>query len=91
MASGKVNLAQRISRYDDFGILLLEDDTGDRTDAIARELLYRAEDINKRIIRLWMKGEGLQPVSWATLVSVLQDVGLNTLSRDIQQVKCPML
>ena len=87
-ASGKVNLAQRISRYDDFGILLLEDDTGDRTDAIVRELHYRAEDINKRIFRLWMKGEGLQPVSWATLVDVLQDIGLNTLARDIKQVKC---
>ena len=91
MASGKVNLAQRISRYDDFGILLLEDDNGDRTDAIVRELHERAEDINKRIFRLWVKGEGLQPVSWATLVSVLQDVGLNALARDIQQVKFLML
>ena len=45
MASGKVNLAQRISRYDDFGILLLEDDNGDRTDTIVRELHERAEDI----------------------------------------------
>ena len=91
MASDKVNLAEIISRYDDFGILLLKDDTGDRTDAIAKEFHYRAEDINKRIFRLWMKGKGQQPVSWATLVSVLQDIGLNTLSRDIQQVKCPML
>ena len=91
MANGKVNLAQRISRYDEFGILLLEDDNGDRTDAIARELHERADEINKRIFRLWVKGEGLQPVSWATLVSVLQDVGLNALSRDIQQIKCPML
>ena len=87
MANGKVNLAQRINRYDDFGILILEDDNGDRTDAIARELHYGAEDINKRIFRLWVKGEGLQPVSWATLVSVLQDVGLKALARDIEQVK----
>ena len=91
MASGKVNLAQKISRYDDFGILLLEDDNGDRTDAIVRELHERAEDINKRIFRLWVKGEGLKPVSWATLVSVLLDIGLNALARDIQQVKCLML
>ena len=89
MANGRVNLAQRISCFEDFGILLLEDDNGDRIDAIARELNERTEDINKRIFRLWVKGEGLKPVSWGTLVSVLQDVGLNALARDIQEVKCP--
>ena len=94
MGSGKVNvnLAQKIgTSYEDFGILLLEDKNGDRTDAIVRELHERAEDINKRIFRLWLKGEGLQPVSWATLVGVLQDIGLNTLARDIEHAKCPQL
>ena len=90
MASGRVNLAQKIgTAYENFGILLLEDDGGERTDAIIRELDRRAEDINKRIFRLWVKGEGLQPVSWATLVGVLQDMGLNTLARDIQEVNFP--
>jgi hypothetical protein len=90
MASGKVNLAHKIgTKFTDFGILLLEDDNGDRTEAIVRELRDRAEDINKRVFRLWVKGEGLKPVSWATLVGVLQDIGLNTLASDIQQVKCP--
>ena len=88
MANGKVNLAQRIVRYDDFGILLLEDDNGDRIEAIARELHERAEEIIMRIFRLWAKGKGLKPVSWATLVSVLQEVGLMALAEDIQQVKC---
>ena len=92
MGSGNVNLAQKIgTSYEDFGILLLEDNNGDRTDAIVRELHERAEDINKRIFRLWVKGEGLQPVSWATLVGVLQDMGLNTLARDIEHAKCPKL
>lgn len=75
MPSGKVNLAQRISRFDNFGILILKDDYGDHIEAIIRELHKRAEDINKRIFRLWLKG-GLQPVSWATLVHVIQDMGL---------------
>ena len=92
MESGRVNLAQKIgTRYEDFGILLLRDDDGDRTDAIVRELEKRAEDINKRIFRLWVKGEGLQPVSWATLVGVLHDMGLNKLARDVEHVKCPRL
>ena len=92
MASGRANLAQKIgTAYENFGILLLEDDNGDRTDAIVRELHERAEDINKRIFRLWVKGEGLQPVSWATLVGVLQDMGLNALAWDIHEVKFPKL
>jgi hypothetical protein len=90
MASGKVNLAQAIgTKYTSFGILLLEDDNGNRTEAIVRELQGRAEDINTKIFCLWVNGEGLEPVSWATLVGVLQDIGLNKLASDIQQVKCP--
>ena len=88
MASGRVNLAQKIgTAYETFGILLLGDDDGDRTDAIVRELHETAEDINKRIFRLWVKGEGLQPVSWASLIGVLQDMRLNALAEDIYQVK----
>ena len=84
MASGKVNLAQRIGTdYSNFGILLLKDNRGVRTDAIVREHRERAEDINKAIFCEWLKEEG-KPASWATLVDVLQDIGLETLARDIQ-------
>ena len=91
MPYGKVNLAQRINHFENFGIIILEDDEGDHIDAITREHQDRVEDINKSVFRLWVKGEGLKPVSWATLVDVLQDIGLNTLARDIKQVKYPML
>ena len=91
-AGGNINLAQEIgTNYTYFGIFLLKDDNGHRTDAIVMELEKRAKDINERIFRLWVKGEGLQPVSWATLVSVLQDMGLNTLARNVEHVKCPNL
>lgn len=79
------------TKYTFFGIVLLKDDNGDRTDAIVRECHERAEDINIKIFRLWVKGGGLQPVSWATLVGVLQDIGLNMLAKDIGHVKCPKL
>ena len=91
MPYGKVNLAQRIKRFQDFGIIILEEDGGGRIDAIMREHQYIAEDINMSVFRLWVKGKGLKPVSWATLVDVLQDIGLNTLATDIKQVKYPML
>ena len=85
-----MNLAQKISHFQNFGIIILKDDDGDRIDAMMREHRDRVEDINKSVFRSWVKGEGLKPVSWATLVDVLQEIGLNTLARDIKQVKCPM-
>jgi hypothetical protein len=90
MASGKVNLAERIGTgCEDFSIILLKDNTGDQTKAIVKELRDKAADINKEVFRLWLKGNGLQPVSWATLVGVLQDIGLNQLAVGIQHVKYP--
>jgi hypothetical protein len=56
-----------------------------------RELRDKAEDINKEIFRLWVKGKGLKPVSWATLVDVLQDIELNSLAAAIRETKCSML
>jgi hypothetical protein len=90
MASGKVNLAERIgTNYKNFGISLLDDDVGDRTETIEKEHREKAMDINREVFRQWLKGTGLQPVSWATLVRVLQDIQLKKLADDIRQVKCP--
>lgn len=84
MASSKVNLAQKIgTEYIKFGILLLQDGTGSR---IEKECNNNAENINIKIFSLWVRGEGLKPLSWATLVKVLQDIQLNELAVSIQQV-----
>ncbi len=92
MATGRVNLAERIgTRYTTFGILLLEDAHGDCIEAITREHSLRAEDINCHVFREWLKGRGRTPVSWATLVCVLQDMGLCGLAQDIEHSKCPAL
>jgi hypothetical protein len=89
MASGKVNLAQKIgTKYIDFGIHLMEEDNANWTKAIVREHQSSAEDINTEVFRLWLKGaEGLKPVSWTTLSCVLHDIGLSELAGNIQQVK----
>ena len=83
MSGGKVNLAEKISNYWDFGVLLLEDDTGDRVTAIEKEQGKSTVDINRQILRLWVQGKGRQPVTWNTLVTVLQDIGLVTLAKEI--------
>ena len=88
MPGGKVNLAEKIGvNYYEFGILLLEDDDGDQIAAIEKEQGKSASDINRQVFRLWLKGKGRQPVTWATLVAVLQDIGLAKLARDIEAVK----
>ena len=88
MPGGKVNLAEKIGvSYYEFGVLLLEDDGGDQIAAIEKEQGKNASDINREVCRLWLKGKGRQPVTWATLVAVLQDIQLVKLARDIEAVK----
>ena len=88
MPDGKVNLAERIGvSYMKFGVLLLEDDTGGKVNAIEHQLQCNAEKINFRLLQLWLQGQGRQPVTWATLVAVLQDIGLVKLAKEIKAAK----
>ena len=86
----RINIPQAIgTQYTKFGIILLEDDSGARVDSIVREHRERAEDINTKILQEWLTGRGKQPVTWETLVEVLQDIELSTLAGDISTSKCP--
>ena len=88
MADGKVNLAKKIGAdYMMFGVLLLDDDSGEQITAIENEYKCNADRINFRVLQLWVQGKGRQPVTWATLVAVLQDTGLVKLSSDIEAIK----
>ena len=83
-----MNLAEIIGvSYYEFGVQLLDDDDGDKIAAIEKELGKSALDINRQVFRLWLKGKGRQPVTWATLVAVLQDIGLARLAQDIAAAK----
>lgn len=83
---GPVNLAEEVgAQYWQFGILLLDDETGARVSAIEKELGRSAIDINCRVFQMWLSGKGRQPVSWDTLVTVLEDVGLNTLAKSMMR------
>ena len=86
--SKTINIPQRIcTKWDEFGIFLLEDDNAAIIDSIAREQRDRPEQINKDILKRWIQGEG-QPVTWETLVEVLRNIELNELANDIASVKC---
>ena len=81
----KVNIAEEIgTSYSDFGILLLNDERGNKVSAIVQEHRGNAKEINYEILRLWLEGKG-QPLSWSTLVQVLKDIKLNKLASEIEQ------
>ena len=82
--SGSISIPKQIStKYFLFGVLLLNDETGAEVSAIVTKYRDDAEQINLEILRLWIGGTG-KPLSWYTLIDVLQAAGLNTLASDIQ-------
>lgn len=85
----RFKLAQGVGdKYFTFGILLLDDKTGARIGAIEREKMKNAKEINLQVFGEWVQGEGKNPVSWKTLISVLEDCELNQLATSIKANLC---
>ena len=81
----KIKILEQIgAKYNDFGVLLLDDDNGGVVTYIAKENHYKAVDINNDSVKRWLEGDGKQPVTWATLIGVLNDVGLKVLAKTIR-------
>ena len=81
----RVNIIERIStKYYDFGIFILEDDYGERIDAIVKDCRGISNEISLEVLKKWLKGEGKKPVSWATLATELENAGLSELAREIR-------
>ena len=80
-----INIASRIGpTYWKFGIMLLDDDYGHIVDAIAQQQQFDSEQITLKIVQRWLiTGGGRQPVTWGTLIQVLEDIQLNELAREI--------
>ena len=72
------------ARYRNFGMLLL-DVVGDNvTDYIAAEKHHNVAEINREILSRWVNKEGKLPVTWATLIGVLEDIGCAQLAQTIR-------
>ena len=83
----RINIPQEIGvKYYQFGVLLLEDDTGARINALTHKYMNDAEQINTEVLRQWINGRGKDPVTWETLTEVLHDIKLNTLAGEIDAV-----
>ena len=72
--------------YQKFGTLLLGDVDGSRMSAIEKTNNLNSVATSKAILEEWLKGRGVRPVSWNTLVQCLQDAEFNTLADDILEV-----
>ena len=86
--TGRINIPQEIgTNFTNFGILLLNEQRGNRIDSIIHECRDNPEKITLRIFQEWIAGRGKLPVSWDTLIEVLRDIDLGTLADDIAAVK----
>ena len=83
---GHLNIIQRIgAKYQVLGIQLLDDDTGSKTEAIIASDPKSPANITIGILSSWLTGGGRQPVTWATFIAVLEEIGLAELAADIKK------
>ena len=90
-----IRIIRRIgANYHSLGILLLNDDDGAITtgiiagnhhqpENITRDVKPLRENITRDILSKWLQGQGRQPVTWATLITVLHEIELSELAQDI--------
>ena len=82
-----INIIEKIGTdYNTFGVLLLEDETGSKVNAIESHYKEDPERINQEIFRRWLSGEGKRPVTWKTLTEVLHDSRLSYIAKEIEAI-----
>jgi len=59
------------TKYVQFGVFLLDDRNGSKV---------KTKQINIEILQEWLTGRGKQPMTWATLIEVLNDCNVNWLN-----------
>ena len=70
------------ANYSPFGVILLNDQMGNRVKAIEHNCHWQAEPIVQNILQEWIEGKGL-PVTWDSLVLTLRDIDLSVLANQI--------
>ena len=82
--SNDIDIIEEIgTKYNRFGIRLLQDDTGVKMDAIVKECRDNVY-INQKVLSRWIRGEGIKPVSWATLATELDKCRFKELAKSIR-------
>ena len=72
------------TEYTGLGLWLLEDDYGYKLEQIESDCHNISADIVVKILLEWIHGRRRQPVTWKTLIEVLNIVGFTELASTIQ-------
>ena len=79
-----INIIQKIgTNYSTFGILLLNDLTGEVLNGLRHDHPSNVEDITMAIFMRWLQGKSNTPVTWNSLVNVLRKSELHILADQI--------
>ena len=84
----KVEIIKHLAwKWKDVGVLLDFDAQGNTLSRIsADEGRAGVESCCQAMLQLWLQGSGVQPVSWATLLQVLEDCECGTLAAEVRTV-----
>ena len=82
--SGAIDIADRIgTSYPKFGSILLNDVHGTVVQNIFQDKLKEIIPTNMEILRKWLTGSGIRPVTWQTLIKVMEASENTELARQI--------
>ena len=88
---GNINIAQQIGTTSTvFGTLLLNDDNQERVTALAKQFGNEASEVNMAILREWLQGSGVKPVTWGKLVEVLKKCRPDLAEKIESHFKCKL-
>ena len=74
------------AKYKEFGIYLLNDETGCQVDALEMECLGKPDRIALKILQEWVKGKGVER-SWVALIKTLRKCELSVLAEQVEKKK----
>ena len=66
-----------------FGIILLQDDGGNKVSNIARKCQENPEEMAMEVLMEWLAGKGIE-VSWKSLIATLRHCELLQVAKDLQ-------
>ena len=81
-----VTIVQSIAvSFQEFGCHLLNDVEGTKVDNIYHDNMNKAEETTVSVFKKWLAGSGKRPVTWRTLIGVLEDMKKHELARQIKE------
>ena len=81
----KVEIINKVApNWKTFGVHLEFDRDGSMLDLIEKRNFRDPIDCCRDMFQYWLKGNGVKPLSWSTVTSILRSVGLAVLAKDLE-------